>query len=206
MADFETLMSEAESSMEALIAASSENDSETLLTPMTQSSSVRSLMVRKLADIVVLPTGQISANERSLTADILLQVIDKVDVDLRMEVALRISRVSECPPALVRALILDEPEIAERILCDCESISSALLIEAATLGTTAHRLLIAQRADLTTAITDALLKFEELEVCAQVLKREKCELSSTSINMLVALSANKVELQPLILRLSLIHI
>ena len=60
-------------------------------------SSPRDLMVRKLIDIIVLPASRISANERSLTADILLQIADKVEESLRVEIAKRVARVPEAP-------------------------------------------------------------------------------------------------------------
>lgn len=176
-------------------------DTETLLTPMAaRSASPRASMVRKLADIVVLPPSQISSNERSLTADILLQVIDKVEKDLRLELADRVSRVAESPPALLRMLLLDEPEISGKLLEMAESLPLALLIETARNGTVSHRVMIARRPDLSTAVADAVLQNEELEVCKQVLAQEVCDLSPDAINRLVAMSASCAELQPLLLR------
>ena len=59
---------------DAAAEAPPERDAETMLTPITQiGTTPRAQMVRKLTDIVVLPTGKISANERSLIADILMQ-------------------------------------------------------------------------------------------------------------------------------------
>lgn len=176
-------------------------DMGTMLTPLSASGpSVRALMVRKLTDIVVLPSGRISSNERSLVADILLQVLDKVEPALRAEVARRVARVAECPPALVRILMLDEPEVAEKILAGAETLPQALLIEAAREGAMAHRMLIARRPDLTTAIADACLSFEEIDICKQVLRHEECELSPAAVNKLVALSAVNKEIQSLLLR------
>ncbi len=176
-------------------------DTGTLLTPMARGgASPRALMVRKLADIVVLPAGRISSNERSLTADILLQVLDKVEEDLRIKVARRIARVVESPPALLRMLMLDEPEVAKNIIDGAETLPEALLIETAREGSTAHRMMIAGRFDLSTSVADAVLQFEELEICKLVLKHEGCTLSPNAINMLVAMSAAKPELQALLLR------
>jgi len=172
-----------------------------MLTPLSASGpSVRALMVRKLADIVVLPTGRISSNERALVADILLQVLDKVEPALRAEVARRVARVAECPPALVRMLMLDEPDVAEKVLVGADTLPEALLIEAAREGAMAHRMMIARRIDLTTSIADACLSFEEMDVCKLVLKHEGCLLSPAAINKLVALSAVNKELQSLVLR------
>lgn len=175
--------------------------SDTLLTPMDSvGASARALMVRKLSDIVVLPTGRISSNERSLVADILLQVVDKVELEIRKELARRIARVSECPPALLRMLILDEPEVAREILEGADTVPAALLIEAAHEGKLAHRKMIAARKDLTAAVADAVLQFDEIDVCKLVLKRQECMISPIAVNKLVAQSASAPDLQPLLLR------
>ncbi|MCK5744782.1 MAG: DUF2336 domain-containing protein, partial [Oricola sp.] len=176
-------------------------DAETMLTPLTPTGpTVRTLMVRKLTDIVVLPNGKISSNERSLVADILLHVLDKVEEPIRMEVAQRVARVSECPPALVRMLLLDEAAVAEKICATADSLPEALLIEAARDGTMAHRMAIARRLDLTTAVADACLAYDEMDVCKLVLKREECTLSPNAVNRLVALSSANKDVQSLLLR------
>ena len=176
-------------------------DAETMLTPLSPSgASVRTLMVRKLTDIVVLPSGKISSNERALVADILLHVLDKVEDPIRMEVAQRVARVSECPPALVKMLIMDTPAVAEKIISGADNLPEALLIEAARDGVMAHRLMIARRLDLSTAVADACLAFDEMDVSRLVLKREECTLSPTAVNKLVALSSANKDLQSLLLR------
>ena len=151
-------------------------------------ASARALLVRKLLDIVVLPAARISANERSLTADIMLQVLDKVEASLRLEVSRRVCRVPEAPNALVRMLLLDEPEIAEPIIRHAESISEALLIECAHEGKTAHREMIARRIDLTTSLADAIISHGEPEVCKLLLRREEYELSPSAIDIMVSRS------------------
>lgn len=176
-------------------------DAETMLTPITRiGTTARAQMVRKLADIVVLPAGRLSSNERSLVADMLLQVADKVEEDLRVEIATRIARVAESPPALLRMLMLDRPRVAEKLLKGAETLPEALLIETARLGDTPHRLMIAERHDLSAALADALLEGEELDVAKALLRRDDCELSPQAINKFVAMSATRAELQGPLLR------
>ncbi len=176
-------------------------DAETMLTPLTASGpSVRTLMVRKLTDIVVLPSGKVSSNERALVADILLHVLDKIEKPIRMEVAQRIARVAECPPALVRMLLMDDASVAEKVASTAESLPEALLIEAARDGTMAHRMMIARRLDLTSAIADACLAYDEIDVIKLILKREECTLSPNAVNKVVALSSTNKDVQSLLLR------
>lgn len=194
MAEFETALGDT--------ATTRAPDADTLLTPLSGGRTTpRALLVRKLTDIVVLPAGRISSNERSLAADILLQVLDKVDEEMRIDVARRAARVSEIPLALIRALLLDEPAVAEQIVTQSDSLPEALLIEAAQDGAPAHRLMIARRTDLSAAVADACLHYDELEVCKLALRRDETVLSPNAVNRLVALSATHEALQlPLIKR------
>ena len=168
--------------------------------PVRAAHTPREILIRKLADIVVLPATRISSNERSLVADIMLQALDKVDEDLRFEVARRVARVAEAPSALVRALLLDEPRVAAPIIRRVEPIPEALLIECARSGTTAHRELISRRIDLTASLADVVLEFEEPEVAKLLLKRDEFQLSPNAIDFMVSRSTADAELQALLLR------
>jgi hypothetical protein len=163
-------------------------------------SSPRELLVRKLIDIVVLPAARISANERALAADVLLQIVDKVEEPIRVEIGRRIARVAEAPPALVRMLLLDEPGVAQAVIRGADSLPEALLIECAREGETAHRECLARRIDLTTSVADAILSFNEPEIAKLLLKREQFALSPSAIDILVARSTTDHDLQALLLR------
>ncbi|HXI87990.1 MAG TPA: DUF2336 domain-containing protein, partial [Parvularculaceae bacterium] len=162
--------------------------------------SPRALLIRKLVDIVVLPPSRISANERSLTGDILLQVLGSVEAAFRVEIARRVARVPELPPALLRMLLLDEALVAREVLTGAEHLPEALLIETARAGTAAHRALIARRIDLTTATADVLVAAGEPEIARLLLKRDDFALSPHAVDLLVARSTLDAELQALLLR------
>ena len=162
--------------------------------------TTRVLLARKVTDIVVLPAKRISANQRSLAADILLQVLGAVEDPLRVEIATRVARVSECPPALLRMLLLDDPAVAEPILTSADSVPEALLIECARHGVQAHRAMIARRLDLTTSIADVLVECGEADVAKILLQRDEFNLSPNAVDLLVARSASEIDLQPLLLR------
>jgi uncharacterized protein (DUF2336 family) len=171
-----------------------------LTPPPVRGHSPREILIRKLADIVVLPAARISANERSLVADIMLQALDKVEEELRFEVARRVARVAEAPNALVRMLLLDEPRVAEPIIRRVEPLPEALLIECARAGKTSHREMIARRLDLTASLADVILEFGEPEVAKLLLRREEFQFSPSAIDLLVSRSTSDPEIQSLLLR------
>ncbi len=160
----------------------------------------RDALVRKLLDIVVLPAAKLTANERSLVADLMLQVLDKVDEPVRLDVARRIARVAEAPNSLLRMLLLGEPAVAEPIIRRIEPVPEALLIECAHTGKTVHREMIARRHDLTTSLADVILEFKEPEVARLLLRRDEFTFSPNAIDLLVSLSTADVDMQALLLR------
>ena len=164
--------------------------------PMT---GARVLVARKMADIVVLPVGMLTANERALAGDILLHILDKVDYDLRVDLSERISRVPDVPEPIVRALMMDTPEVASPILGGMEVINDSLLIECVNHGEPAHRMMVARRFGLTMAVADAILKFDEPDVAKLILKRPECKLSQTAIEILVSRSTVDEKLQALLI-------
>ena len=174
---------------------------ETGLTPEPgKSFSARDAIVRKLLDIVVLPPSRLTANERSLVADLMLQLLDKVDQHLRLEVARRIARVPEAPSALLHVLLLAEPEVAAAVIRRTEPVPEALLIDCARKGKTVHREMIARRLDLTTSLADVILEFKEPEVAKLLLRRDEFTFSPTAIDLLVSLSPSEADMQALLLR------
>lgn len=174
---------------------------ETGLTPEPgKSFSARDAIVRKLLDIVVLPPSRLTANERSLVADLMLQLLDKVDQHLRLEVARRIARVPEAPSALLHVLLLAEPEVAAAMIRRTEPVPEALLIDCARKGKTVHREMIARRLDLTTSLADVILEFKEPEVAKLLLRRDEFTFSPTAIDLLVSLSPSEADMQALLLR------
>lgn len=168
--------------------------------PKPALSSARILMARKLVDIIVLPVEHISANERSLTGDILLQVLDKVEYALRIDVAERVARVPEIPDVLLRGLLLDVPEVAEPILLNATTISTSLLIDCARYGETAHRMMMARRYGLPTEVIDAMLDHNEPEVAKMVMRREEVVLSQGAVERLVSRSTIDETMQSLLLK------
>ncbi len=160
----------------------------------------RDVLIRKLLDIVVLPAAKLTANERSLVADLMLQLLDKVDDQLKLEVSRRIARVAEAPNSLLRVLLLGEPTVAEPIIRRIEPVPEALLIECARHGMTVHREMIARRLDLTTSLADVILEFKEPEVARRLLRRDEFTFSPNAIDLLVSLSTADTDMQALLLR------
>src|SRR5215211_3895309 len=84
-------------------------------------SKARKALLKRLADVVCLPSSRVNAFERAMTADLLVEMLREASPPERTKVARRLSSLVEAPGGLVRLLLRDEVEVAEPLLVDCAS-------------------------------------------------------------------------------------
>ncbi len=86
--------------------------------------------------MVCLPSSRINAFERSVTADLLVEMLRDADLSERERAARRLIGLTEIPSSLARLLLRDEPVVARHLLVDCPSLHDAELIDCTRHGTT----------------------------------------------------------------------
>ncbi|MBB4658519.1 DUF2336 domain-containing protein [Parvularcula dongshanensis] len=162
------------------------------------SSGTQPELVRRLVDVLSLPAGRQTQNERAFVADVLASLMATADIGLRREVAERMTAVGSPPGILLRRLLHDQIDVAEPLLTRLKEIGEPLLVEVA--GQTAeHRSLIAKRDDLTPAVAEALLDWDEGPVIAAILRRTEVALSPERIEQLLFKSRHDAEVRTLLL-------
>lgn len=169
------------------------------LSELDRAAVQRQRMAHGLCDLLVMPTGKISVGQRAFAGDILLEIIATVEIHIRIDVATRLAGVRNCPPALQRAILKDEPEVACIFLENAPHIDDALLAECARNGSAAHRLALARRSDLSANVADVLLEFDEPATTTLLLRRTEFTLSPQAIDTLLARSVTDPERQNLLL-------
>src|SRR5271154_5930489 len=78
----------------------------------------RLALLKRLADVVSLPSSRVNAFERSVTADLLVDILRDADFDERARVARRVANLTEIPNSLVRLILHDELDIAHPLLTE----------------------------------------------------------------------------------------
>ncbi len=159
-----------------------------LSTPAPKASRARTILARRLADIVCLPRSRITPVERHMAGDLLVDILVESDVDLRLRIAKRIAPLVEVAPTLLRFLAHDDIAVAQIILSDSEAPGDALLVETAHSQTTAHRLAIARRKTLEQLVVSALIAPEEVSVALAVLRNSGAKFSQDALDSLVQMS------------------
>ena len=148
----------------------------------------------RLADVLGLPEGRTTANDRAMVADMMAAVFGAAEAPLRAEVAERLSRAAGLPASLVRRIALDVPPVARAALDGMTDVPTAILVEAAGVSR-AHRAMLAAREPLGDALAEALLVHDEAEVVAAVLAARGVTLSPARVEALVARSRGDVDLR-----------
>jgi uncharacterized protein (DUF2336 family) len=157
-------------------------------------------LLRRLSDVVSLPSSRVNTFERSVTADLLVEILRDAEFDERARVALRISALAEIPNCLVRLILRDELDIAYPLLSDSAALSDCDLVDCARNATGAHRRLIAQRRGLSEVVAETLVEFGETLVVEALLRNEQARLSPTAIELVVAMTQHQSQLVPMLLR------
>src|SRR5690606_33495016 len=151
-------------------------------------SRARRALLRRLADVVSLPTSRVNAFERAVVGDLLVEMLRLATFDERLRVASRIAALSELPNSLTRMLLRDEPQIAAQLLEECGALTDSDLVACARDTTEAHRFAMAARRGLSEVVCDALLERQELSVVEALLRNTTARLSPPAVEQMVALS------------------
>src|SRR5580693_3150802 len=103
-------------------------------------SKARLALLRRLADVVCLPSSRVNAFERAMTADLLVEILREASTDERGRVAQRLSNLTEPPSVLARILLRDAIEVARPLIELCSALSDADLLDCAKNATIFHRI------------------------------------------------------------------
>ncbi|MFI4933232.1 MAG: DUF2336 domain-containing protein [Caulobacterales bacterium] len=168
--------------------------------PERPKNRARLALLKRLADVVSLPSSRVNAFERSVTADLLVEILRDADFEERARVAQRLASLTEIPNCLVRLILHDELDIAYPLLAESASLNDADLMDCILNATGAHRRLIAQRRGVSEVIAEALVQGGETLVVEALLRNDQARFSHAAIETVVAMTQNQAQLVPMLLR------
>jgi uncharacterized protein (DUF2336 family) len=165
-------------------------------------SRARAALLRRLADVVCLPSSRVNAFERAVTADLLVEILREAGTEDRARVARRLANLGEIPPSLLRLLLRDVVEVSSVLLENCASLTDVDLLDCVRNASLNHRRLIASRRGVSEVVCDALVDRMEPLAVEAMLRNNLARLSSEAIETLVAASRQSPPLVPLLLKRS----
>jgi uncharacterized protein (DUF2336 family) len=162
----------------------------------------RATLIRRLQDVVGLPSSRITPQERHIASDLLIEVLRDSDTQARVRCAERMAMLVEAPALLLRFLAKDEIQVAIPLLEVCEGFDDSDLIATAnaTTATTQHRLLIAMRKRVSEVVVDVLVGYGEVEVMLALLRNEGATFAHPAMEAATAMSKGEPKLTPHLLK------
>jgi uncharacterized protein (DUF2336 family) len=150
--------------------------------------NVRRQLARRLADAICLPASKLTPQERHMAGDVLVELLRSAEPDIREAVAKRLVMLNEAPRTILVILAKDEIHIARHVLENSRSLTDSDMIQIARKVKMEHRVMKAQRRNLSDAVVDVLVEFMEEDVVETLLKNKGSNLSDTAIQRILVTS------------------
>lgn len=173
---------------------------ELTLTDVAYVGKARKILFRRLLDYVALPASEVTAQERSMGGDILLDMLFHASDEERKSAAERLAEMREAPRRVLRYLAQSDFDIAEPLLVENDAFDASDFLQILDQVSVQHRRAIAERKHVPIAVCDALAENAEVEVLQALLSNAAAKLSEMALDTLVLRSRKAPELCPLIIK------
>jgi uncharacterized protein (DUF2336 family) len=167
--------------------------------PPAQDGFARRALLRRLMDVVALPSSRGNVQDRAIAGDLLLEMLIESDVTARELCAKRLQDMSQAPKRLLRFLALDAPHVAQIILAENKAFDESDLAYVVTHGSTPHRIAVAQRRDNGPSVASAIADSGDPAAMAKLLDNSTSKLSDHSVDVMVGASRKATYLVPLLI-------
>lgn len=160
----------------------------------------RRSLLRRLMDVVALPSSRGNMQDRAIAGDLLLEILLESDVTARELCARRLQEMSQAPKRLLRFLALDAPHVAQLILADNRAFDDADLCHIIAHGGTPHRVAVANRRDIGPAVASAIAESGDVIAMKALLDNPQSRLSDRAVELMVSASREAPALPPLLIQ------
>jgi len=153
--------------------------------------STRRQLTKRLADVICIPSSQLTPQERHMAGDILVELLRDTDVELREGVAKRLVMLNEAPRTILVILAKDDIRVARHVLENSVSLTESDLIQIAKKVSEDHRKVIAQRRHISDSVVDVMVQFLEEDVVKTLLRNKGANFSETALQRILTVSRNQ---------------
>ncbi|MTH95186.1 DUF2336 domain-containing protein [Roseibium sp. RKSG952] len=125
----------------------------------------------------------------------LMKLVEMINVEVRIEVAKRLSVLSHAPENTIITLANDDPEVAAPVLRKSTVLSAEEIIRIAKTKGNRHRIAIAQREGLPVSISDTLIEYGNRDVQVKVASNRTTDISDQGFKKLLETAKGDEEMQ-----------
>jgi uncharacterized protein (DUF2336 family) len=150
------------------------------------SSDRRGEMLRKVTDLFVSDSDEISGEELSVFDDVIIRLAAEIEQTARTLLAKRFAPIRKAPPDTIRLLAFDDSiDVAYPVLAQSALLDDETLIEIAKTKGQEHMLAISCRGSLSEAVTDVLVELGDREVVLGAVDNYGASFSDRGFSILV---------------------
>lgn len=159
------------------------------------SSEKRRELLREITDIFLDRAEGHSQAESDHFAHLLESLSAMADVDARAELAGRVAGAATAPSGLINQLARDEITVAAPVLEQSPVLAQSELIEIVRSKGSAHQVSVARRAEVTEAVSSALVEVGHTDAVETLLKNAGARIDRPTMERAVIRSENEAVLQ-----------
>ena len=148
----------------------------------------RRTLLKRLVDIVAMPSSRIPPQDRCMAGDVLLEILFEAEDAERAFCARRLIPTQEAPRNVLRYLCLCSIEVCNELLEENSSLDDSDIRFILQRTTPAHAQAVARRSTLSPTVCDELVEFGDLEAITTMLTSRRAFLSETAIDGLLEIS------------------
>ena len=154
------------------------------------SEGKRDAALSRITDLFVSGADRFSEQHVGLFDDVISRLAETIEADARAKLARRLAPIANAPIKVSRALAADQDfAVAGPLLRQSERLDDAQLLATAATHGQQHLLAIAQRRELSEALTDVLVVRGDREVVRSVAQNQGARFSNAAFRALVARSS-----------------
>lgn len=149
-------------------------------------ASKRAEAIARISDLFLQGAAHFETQHVALFDDILIGLVPATEIDTRVELAERLSRLDNAPPALVKQLAReDEIKIAGPLLSRSPLIDDPMLVDIARMKGQEHLAAISTRPVLSASVTDVIVRRGDREVVRSVAANAGAQFSESGYSGLI---------------------
>ena len=149
--------------------------------------SVRARLVKRLSDVICIPSSQITPQERNMAGDVLVDLLQEAEIEIRELVAKRLTMLNEAPRNILVMLGKDDIQVARHVLENAKSLTDSDLMGVAQTTFSEHHELIAQRKYISNGLVAVLVQFMDPKVVKILLKNKGADFPEVAIQRIICL-------------------
>lgn len=148
-------------------------------------------MLHQLTELFLVNVGHYSAEQLSLYDDVLNELVKRVELAARIQLARRLASIAGTPTQTIRSLALDDAiEVAEPILSQSNALDDETLARCISVKGQEYMLAIATRDKISETISSHLIARGDRRVLGVLAGNPGAAISDPSFGILVEKSAN----------------